>query len=331
MPEPEVVVVSGASAGIGRAIAQRFAQDGVQLALLARGRAGLEAAQREVEERGAARAIVLPTDVSDPDQVEAAARSVEEALGPIDIWINVAMVTIYGEFLDIEPEEFRQSVEVTLLGTVWGTRAALSRMVPRDRGTLVQVGSAMAYRGIPLQAPYCAGKHGIKGFTESVITELLHKGSKVHVSMVELPGVNTPQFTWGRTKLPKQTQPVPPVYQPEVAADAVHYAARSRRREVYVGVPTVYTILGEKFAPWLVDRYLAKTGVKSQLTDHDLDPRGHDNLFSPVDEDRGTHGPFDDMAHGRSVQLWASKHRGSLLGAVAGLGALGMAAALRGR
>ncbi len=322
--EHEVVVITGASGGIGRAAARKFAHDGAKLALLARGRRGLEAASREVEELGG-QAMVVPVDVCQYDQVEAAAASVEDAFGPIDVWVNDAMVTVYAEFLDIEPEEFRRATDVSYLGMVWGTRAALKRMVPRDRGSIVQVCSAMSYRGIPLQSPYCGAKHACKGFTESIITELLHHKSKVQVSMVQLPGVNTTQFTWGRTKLPKQTMPVPPIYQPEVPADAIYYAAHHKRRQVYVGIPTAMNILGERLAPWLLDRYLARTGFSSQMTDQPLDPAGHDNLFEPIDEDRGAHGPFDDKAHGVSPQYELAKRRGlvaaGLVAAAAGAGA----------
>ncbi len=325
--QSEVVVITGASGGVGRATARRFAKEGARIALLARGRAGLEAAAREVQELGG-EALVLPVDVSQHDQVEAAASSVEDAFGPIDIWVNDAMVTVYAEFLDIEPAEFQRATEVSYLGMVWGTRAALKRMMPRDRGSIVQVCSAMSYRGIPLQSPYCGAKHACKGFTESVITEVLHHKSKVQVSMVQLPGVNTTQFTWGRTKLPKQTMPVPPIYQPEVAADAIHHAAHHRRRQIYVGIPTVVNILGERTVPWLLDRYLARSGYKSQMTQQPLDPRGHDNLIEPVDEDRGAHGPFDEKAHAHSVQLALSKHRGLVLAgmasAAAGVGAAAM-------
>jgi hypothetical protein len=221
--------------------------------------------------------------------------------------------------------EFERASHVTYFGTVWGTRAALKRMLPRDRGSIVQVSSALAYRGIPLQSAYCGAKHAIKGLTESVITELLHNGSNVHIGMVQLPGLNTPQFTWGRTKLPKQTQPVPPIYQPELAADAIHFCAYNRRREIYVGYPTVKTIVGEKLAPWLVDRYLARNGYDAQQTDEPLDPEGHDNLFEPVEEDRGAHGPFDDRARSSSVQYLLAKHRG--LAVLAGLGVAAAAAA----
>jgi hypothetical protein len=209
---------------------------------------------------------------------------------------------------------------------VWGTRVALKRMVPRDRGVIVQVCSAMSYRGIPLQAPYCGAKAACKNFTESIITELLHKKSNVRMSMIQLPGLNTTQFTWGRTKLPKQTMPVPPIYQPEVAADAIHHAAHHKRRQIYVGIPTVMNIIGERTAPWLLDRFLAKTGFKNQQTEHPLNPQGHDNLFEPVDEDRGAHGPFDDMAHSISPQYELSKRRGLVLAGV-GAAAVGAGAA----
>jgi NAD(P)-dependent dehydrogenase (short-subunit alcohol dehydrogenase family) len=318
-----VVVITGASAGVGRAAARRFGEDGAKVGLIARGRPGLEAAKREVEERGG-EALVLPCDVADPSAVDAAATAVEEAFGPIVVWVNNAMVTIYAEFTDIEPDEFERATHVTYLGTVWGTRAALKRMLPRDRGSIVQVGSALAYRGIPLQSAYCGAKHAIKGFTESVITELLHNDSKVRVSMVQLPGLNTPQFTWGRTKLSRQPQPVPPIFQPELAADAIHLAARTGRREIYVGFPTVKTIVGEKLAPALLDRYLARKGYEAQQTHEALDPEGHDNLFEPVEEDRGAHGPFHQQARGRSVQYWLAKNRG--LVALAGVGAAAAAA-----
>lgn len=320
----DVVLVTGASGGVGRASACRFARDGARIGLLARGRAGLEAARRDVEAAGG-EALVCPLDVANADEVEAAAAAVEDAFGPIDVWVNDAMATIYAEFLDVEPDEYRRATDVTYHGMVWGTRAALKRMLPRDRGVIVQVGSALAFRGIPLQAPYCGAKHACKGFTESVITELEHRGSKVRITMVHLPALNTPQFTWGRTKLPRQTQPVPPIYQPEVAADAVHWAAYHGRRRLYVGVPTVLNVIGEYVAPGLLDRYLARTGYDSQMTDQPLDVRDHDNLFEPADdeEDRGAHGPFDDRAHAHSLQLSLTKHRVALtaVGAAAAAGA----------
>ena len=325
----EVVVITGASGGVGRTAARKFGADGANVALLARGRKGLEATAGEVEQAGG-KALVLPVDVAEYDQVEAAASSVEDAFGEIDVWVNNAMVTVYAEFMDIEPAEFKRSTEVSYLGMVWGTRSALARMAPRDRGSIVQVCSAMSYRGIPLQSPYCGAKHACKGFTESVITELLHHKSKVQVSMVQLPGLNTTQFTWGRTKLRKQTIPVAPFYQPEVAADAIHYAAHHRRRQIYVGMPTVMNIAGERTAPWLLDRYLAKMGYSGQMTSEDLDPRGHDNLFEPVDEDRGAHGPFDKRAHGFSPQYALTRHRrGALAAAGAAVGAAALIAAGR--
>ncbi len=321
----EVVVITGASGGVGRAAARRFGAEGARVGLIARGRKGLEGAAREVEQAGG-QALVLPLDVSDYDQVEAAAASVEDAFGPIDIWVNDAMVTVYAEFLDIEPDEFRRATEVSYLGMVWGTRVALKRMVPRDRGSIVQVCSAMSYRGIPLQSPYCGAKAACKNFTESILTELMHHKSKVRISMIQLPGLNTTQFTWGRTKLPKQTMPVPPIYQPEIAADAIHHAAHHKRRQIYVGWPTVMNIIGERVAPWMLDRYLAKTGFGSQMTDHDLDPQRHDNLFEPVNEDRGAHGPFDDKAHSVSPQYELSNRRGLILAGM-GAAAAGVAAA----
>jgi short-subunit dehydrogenase len=324
----ETVVITGASGGVGRAAVRRFAKDGARIGLIARGHKGLEAAAAEVREHGG-EALVLPCDVADAEAVEAAAAQVEDTFGEIDVWVNDAMVTVYAEFLDIEPDEFRRATEVTYLGMVWGTRAALKRMVTRDRGSIVQVCSAMSYRGIPLQSPYCGAKAACMNFTESLITELKHKKSKVQMSMIMLPGLNTTQFTWGRTKLPKQTMPVPPIYQPEVAADAIHHAAHHRRREIWVGIPTVMNILGERVAPWALDIYLARTGFGSQQTDQPLDPHGHDNLFEPIEEDRGAHGPFDEIAHSVSPQYELSKHRAKLLagGAVAALVGAGAAVA----
>jgi short-subunit dehydrogenase len=324
-----VAVVTGATSGIGRAIARQFAADGAAVALLGRSQEGLDAVREEVQAAGV-RAISLPTDVADSDRVDAAATIVEETLGPIDVWVNNAMVTIFAPFQEITPDEYRRATDVSYLGTVWGTRAALARMVPRDHGSVIQVGSAMAYRGIPLQSPYCGAKHAIKGFTESVRTELIHRGSHVHVGMVQLPGVNTPQFDHGRSKMDKHPRPVPPVYQPEVAAAAVLAAVRKRRREMYVGIPTIYTIWGNRLAPWLVDLYLGKTAVKSQLTDQPIDPPRPGNLFEPSG-DPGAHGDFDDSAHARSIQLWASEHRGGLLAAAAGGAAAATALIARSR
>jgi NAD(P)-dependent dehydrogenase (short-subunit alcohol dehydrogenase family) len=325
----EVVVVTGASSGIGRATVRRFAGPGVRLALVARNREALAAAREEVERAGG-EALVLPADVADPDAVEAVAASAEDALGPIDVWINVAMTTVFAFFEDVDPDEFRRATDVTYHGSVWGIRAALKRMSERDRGTIVQVGSAMAYRGIPLQAPYCGAKHALQGVFESLRTELRHRGSGIHLTTVHLPGVNTPQFEHCRDKFDRRSMPVPPVYQPEVAAEAIHWAAHHRRREVYVGVPTVYTIWGNKLAPWLAERYLAKTAVSGQLSDAPKRPDREDNLFKAPPGDPGAHGPYDDRAHGRSLQLAATKHR-AVLAAAAGALAAGGAALARAR
>jgi NAD(P)-dependent dehydrogenase (short-subunit alcohol dehydrogenase family) len=326
----ETVVITGASSGIGRATVRRFAGPGVNIALIARGRDGLQAARAEVERAGG-RALVLPTDVADAEAVDAAAQAVEDAIGPIDIWINDAMATVFAYLWDVSPDEFRRANEVTYFGSIWGMQSALKRMRPRNRGTIVQVGSAMAYRGIPLQAPYCGAKHGIQGVFESLRTELRHEKSKVHLTTVQLPGLNTPQFEHARDKFDTVSKPVAPVYQPEVAADAIHWAAHHRRREIYVGIPTVYTILGNKIAPWLAERYLAATAVGGQLTDVAKSPDRDDNLFSPPPGDAGAKGPYGDRAHERSIQLWATKHRGALGAALAGASAAGALIAQRSR
>ncbi len=315
---PEVVVVTGASAGVGRAIALEFAKRGAHVGLLARGRDGLEGARKEVEEAGG-RALALPTDTSDPEEVEAAARAVEEGFGPIDIWVNNAMVSVYSPVKEMTPDEFRRVTEVTYLGYVHGTMSALKRMLPRDRGTIVQVGSALAYRAIPLQSAYCGAKHAIQGFTESLRSELIHDGSKIHVTMVQMPSVNTPQFEWTRSRLPNKPQPFPPIYQPEVAARAVYWAAHHRRREIYVGAPAAVAIIGNKFAPGFGDWYLGKTGYKSAQTDQPTEPDRPDNLWDPVPGDWGAHGPFDDRSYSFSPQLWATTHRSWL--ALAGVAA----------
>ena len=322
-----IAVVTGASAGVGRATARRLAEDGCDVALIARGQEGLEAARAEIEALGR-RALAIPTDVADPEQVERAAQATETELGPIEIWVNNAMATVFAPFMEIEPAEFKRVTEVTYLGFVWGTRAALQRMRPRDRGTIVMVGSALAYRGIPLQSPYCGSKHAIKGFFESVRTELLHEGSKVRLSIVQLPALNTPQFVQGRTRMPKQPMPGPPIYQPEVAADAIAWAAGSGEREVYVGAPTWKTIWGERIAPGLADRYLARNGYDSQQADEPVNGNRPDNLFEPVEGDHGAHGPFEDGTRKRSVLLWLGKHRRAVgAAALAGLGATAAAAA----
>lgn len=321
----EVVVITGASAGVGRATVRRFARAGASVALVARGEAGLEAARREVEAAGG-RALVLPTDVSDAAQVAAAAARTEAELGPIDVWVNAAMVTVFGEFKDMTMEEFRRVTDVTYLGYVHGTHAALERMLPRDRGVIVQVGSALAYRGIPLQSAYCGAKHAIQGFTEAVRTELLHDGSKVWITMVQMPALNTPQFSWCKNKMGRRSQPVPPIYQPEVAADAIYFAAHHRRRELYVGGSTAVVIAGNKAAPGVGDWYLAKTGFDSQQYDGPPPSTQRYNLWQPVDDvhDHGAHGPFDRRAKRGSFELFAAKHRVALAAAALGLAAVGI-------
>jgi NAD(P)-dependent dehydrogenase (short-subunit alcohol dehydrogenase family) len=305
----EVVVVTGASAGVGRATVRRFARAGADVALIARGREGLEAAAQEVEEAGG-RALVLPLDVADAEAVDAAAERVEQELGPLDVWVNSAMATLYAPVAQTTPDEFRRVTEVTNLGSVWGTMAALRRMRARDRGAIVQVGSALAYRGIPLQAAYCSAKHALEGFLDSLRAELLHDGSAVRVTMVQLPALNTPQFTWGRTKLGRKPKPVPPIYQPEVAAEAVFWAARNpERRELYVGWPTGRTILGNKLAAGFADRYLARSAYEAQQRDEPVEHERRDNLFDPIPEDRGARGPFDAQARPGSFQLRLTTHR----------------------
>jgi short-subunit dehydrogenase len=323
---PQVVVITGASAGVGRATARAFARRGARIGLIARGLAGLECARQEVEAAGG-HALLLPVDVADATQIETAAAVVEEQLGPIDIWINNAMLSVFSPVTQMSATEFQRVTEVTYLGYVYGTLAALKYMSPRDRGVIVQVGSALAYRGIPLQAAYCGAKHGVQGFTESLRSELYHDGSQVHVTMVQLPALNTPQFRWVKSRLPHKAQPVPPIFQPEVAAEAIVYAATHRRREVYVGWPTVKAIVGNKLAAGLLDRYLARAGYESQQTDEPADPQRPDNLWAPLDDhmDHGAHGVFGARARGWSAQLWANTHRGWLTLAGAGVASAALA------
>ncbi|MGH7465613.1 MAG: SDR family oxidoreductase [Longimicrobiales bacterium] len=326
----ETIVVTGASAGVGRAVVRRFAAHGARIGLIARGRDGLEATRREVEALGGD-ALVLAADVADAEAIERAAEAVEKAFGPIDIWINNAMTSVFAPVLETAAEEYRRVTEVTYLGYVHGTLAALRRMRPRDRGTIVQVGSALAYRGIPLQSAYCASKHAIQGFTESLRCELLHDASAIHVTSVHLPAVNTPQFRWVRSRLPNKAQPVPPIYQPEIIAEVIHFAAHARRREVWVGWPTVKAIAGNRLAPGYADRRLARSGYDDQQTNEPADPARPDNLWTPVPGDHGAHGVFDERAKERSVQAWATIHRRGLLrtaAAAASAGATYLAARL---
>jgi NAD(P)-dependent dehydrogenase (short-subunit alcohol dehydrogenase family) len=284
-------------------------------------------------EAAGGRALVIPTDVADAGQVEAAAGEVESTFGPIDVWVNNAMASVFSPIKDTPPGEFKRVTEVTYLGVVYGTLAALRRMLPRDEGSIVQVGSALAYRGIPLQAPYCAAKHAIQGFCDSLRTELLHDGSHVRMSMVQLPAMNTPQFEWVRSRLPGRAQPVPPIFSPEVAAEAIVWASHHDRREIFVGAPTVLAIVGNKLFPGLGDEYLAHTGYSSQQTNEPESSSRPDNLFAPVDDERdfGAHGRFHARARTHSWQLWATEHRRPLVRLAAALGAvaIGVASARR--
>jgi NAD(P)-dependent dehydrogenase (short-subunit alcohol dehydrogenase family) len=329
-PGKQIVVVTGASAGVGRAIARAYGRRGADVGLLARGADGLRGAAEDVHRAGGT-AHPLAVDLGDHEQVVEAARRIEKEVGPIDIWVNVAMTAVFAPVTETEPEEFRRVTEVDYLGFVHGTLAALRCMIPRDRGSIVQVGSALAYRGIPLQAAYCAAKHAVQGFHESLRCELLHQRSGVRTTMVQLPAVNTPQFSWVKSRLAAHPQPMPPIYQPEIAARAVvHAGDHPKRREYWVGASTVGTLLANSVVPGLLDRYLARTGYAAQQTSR-VDNSGREpNLWRPDDDahgrDRGAHGAFDDAAHGRSPQLWASQHHGAL---AAGLIAAACALAVR--
>lgn len=323
----EVAVITGASAGIGRATARECARRGCSVALLARGNDGLRAAAREVEQLGGT-ALVIPTDVADNAQVDRAADEVADTFGRIDIWVNNAFAGIYSRFIDMTPDEYRRTTEVTYFGQVHGTRAALRHMLPRNSGSIVLVGSALAYRGIPLQTAYCAAKHALQGFLDSLRCELLEMDSKVRLAMVQLPGVNTPQFDWIRTHLRGRPTPVGALYQPEVAAKAIWKAAHSRRKEWIVGMPTYQAIFGDKLLSSLLDRYLARTAVDAQQDEHPLEPGRKDNLFEPVPGDHGAHGRFDERARSRSPLLWASEHRNLIMGGLTlALGVAGFALA----
>ncbi len=324
-----ISVVTGASGGIGRAVARKLAERGDAVALLARGEEGLQAAAEDVRQRGGT-PLPIGVDVADYAAVDAAAEQVEKELGPIDLWINDAFSSVFAPFIEMTMDEFKRTTEVTYLGFVHGTKAALDRMLPRDRGTIVQIGSALAYRGVPLQTAYCGAKHAIQGFHESLRCELLHDKSNVRVTMVQMPAVNTPQFSWVLSRLPQKAQPVEPIYQPEVAADAILYAAdHPRRREYWVGGSTVGTLLANAVAPGLLDRYLSRTGYDSQQTDAPREEDQPANLWEPADRsrgtDRGAHGDFDEQAKTRSWQVWASQHHGLLAAAGGGLAVAGAA------
>lgn len=319
--ESRVVVVTGASAGVGRAVVRDFAREGARIGLIARGKVRLEAAARDVEQAGG-KAIVLPADVADADAVENAAARVEHDFGPIDVWVNNAMTTIFAPFHEITPAEFKRATEVTYLGCVHGTMAALRRMRQRNRGSIVQVGSALAYRSIPLQSAYCGAKHAIVGFTDSIRSELIHQDSRIHITVVHLPAMNTPQFSWCRTRLPRHPEPVPPIFQPEVAARAIVWASSHRRREIYVAWPTVKAIYGEMIAPGYADKYLAQIAYSGQETSQPVAPDRPDNLFEPAPGDYAAHGIFDGRASASSPLTWLDLHRG-----IAGAGAAALAVA----
>jgi len=322
-----VAVVTGASGGVGRATARLLGERGATVVLLARGREGLDGAKREVESRGG-RAIVIQTDVSDFEQVDSAATTAEREAGPIDLWINNAMLSMYSPFVEMSPEEFAHIVEVTFLGTVHGTRCALHRMMPRDHGTIVQVGSALAFRSIPLQSAYCASKHAIQGFTESLRCELIHQKSNIRMSVVNMPALNTTQFVWTKNKMPHKARPAGTIFQPEVAAKAILYAAEHDRRELMVGYTTVEATLGEKVIPGVLDHYLANAAWEGSMLPERTDPDQPDNFWQPVADDLGAHGPFDRLAHRHSIQLWATENRSKLIAALV-LGAVGLSTLLK--
>ena len=315
-----VVVVTGASAGVGRATVRAFASEGACVGLIARDTEGLHAAAREADELGG-KGVAVAADVADADKVENAAARIENELGPIDVWVNNAMTTVFAPIADTTPAEFKRATEVTYLGTVYGTMAALRRMLPRNEGRIIQVGSALAYRSIPLQAAYCGAKHAIAGFTDSLRTELFHDRKNIHVTMVQLPAMNTPQFTWCRSKMPRHPQPVPPIFQPEVAAERIVWASHHNRREVFVGIPTVIAIEANKLAPGFADHYLGRTGFESQQTQEPVAKGRPDNLFEPVPGDFGAHGIFGAQAHEQAVTTWLAQHKGrtALAGAALGI------------
>ena len=322
-PNPgRVVVVTGASAGVGRATARAFAREGAHVGVIARDTEGLHAAAREMGDLGG-KGHAVPADVADADQVEAAAARIEQEFGPIDVWVNNAMTTIFGRVTEVTPEEYKRATEVTYLGTVYGTMAALRRMLPRNSGNIIQVGSALAYRSIPLQAAYCGAKHAIAGFTDSLRSELIHDNKNIHLTMVQLPAMNTPQFTWCRSKMPRHPQPVPPIFQPEVAAERIVWASHHKRREIFVGAPTAIAIEANKIAPALADYYLGRTGFDSQQTKEEVRKDRPDNLFEPLPGDFGAHGVFGEQAHSQAATTWLSEHKGlTTIASAMALGAL---------
>ncbi|MCC9136924.1 SDR family oxidoreductase [Pontibacter silvestris] len=307
-----IAVVTGASAGLGRAIARAFAKDGYDVALLARGKDGLQGAQKEIENMGR-KAIYFSVDVADGQAVDDAASQIEEQLGEIDVWVNNAMNSVFSPVKEMEPDDYKRVTEVTYLGQVYGTLAALKRMQPRDKGSIVLVGSALAYRGIPLQSAYCASKHAVQGFYDSLRTELLHDKSNVKVTMVQLPAMNTTQFGFVKSRLPNKPRPMGTIYQPEVAAEVIVYAAHHNRREYRVGFSTLEAIIGNKIAPWFADFVLSKNGYKGQQTDEPEDPSRRNNLYEPLPGDHGAHGRFDSQATYSSPQTWLSLHRDKVL------------------
>jgi NADP-dependent 3-hydroxy acid dehydrogenase YdfG len=316
--QSRVIVVTGAAAGVGRAIAREFGRERAKVGLIARGRDGLEGAKREIEALGG-QALVLPLDVSDPEAVERAAQTIEDSFGPIDVWVNDAMVSVFSPVKEMKAEEFKRVTEVSYLGYVYGTQSALKRMLPRDRGVIIQIGSALAFRSIPLQSAYCGAKHAIAGFTESLRTELLHDKSRVHVCEIDLPAVNTPQFSWVKTRLPREPQPVPPIYQPEVIARAVHFISKHPRKRVDIGFSAIKAVTAEKIAPAVADRYLSRFGYSAQQTNEALKPR-RDNLWEPVPGDHGAHGSFDSRARSFSLTLWLDLYRKPLAFALGAMG-----------
>lgn len=322
----KIVVITGATGGVGRATARAFAREGARIALLARGQEQLTATRDEIERLGG-HAISIPTDVADSAQVEAAAEWTEQELGPIDIWVNNAMTSVFAPIKEITPEEFHRVTEVTYLGQVYGTMAALRRMLPRNRGSIILVGSALAYRGIPLQSAYCGAKHGIEGFYDSLRCELLHDHSAVRTCMVQLPAMNTTQFGWSLSKLPRKPKPMGKIYQPEVAAEAILFAAIHNRRSIWVGASTYKAIIGNKLSPAFADHELARTAYDGQQTPEPISPDRQNNLWQPVAEDRGVHGDFTSRSANHSITLWAARHR-SLIAAVAGVAAITGVAAL---